>query len=72
MAARIHNRSVGRLIFSAGLRKDGERTFSVASDIREGGPVVGVVITPWLAVMIFDRPRLDALAAQLEAAEAVR
>jgi hypothetical protein len=70
MAPRIHNRHVGRLIFSVGLRRDGERSFSVASDVRDGGPVVLAVITPWVILVVFDQSTLNALADQMEAEEA--
>jgi hypothetical protein len=67
----IRNRRVGRFIFSAGLRRDGERSFAVSSDWRDGGTVIVAIITPWVIVIVFDRPRLDALAEVLDAAEAV-
>jgi hypothetical protein len=70
MAPRIKNRHIGRFILSVGLRRDGERSFSVASDARDGGPVMLAVITPWVILVVFDEPTLDALAAQMEAEEA--
>jgi hypothetical protein len=67
MAPRIKNRHIGRFILSVGLRRDGERSFSVASDVRDGGPVVLTVITPWVIFVVFDQSVLQALADQWEA-----
>lgn len=71
MTARIHNRHIGRFILSVGLRRDGERSFSAASDVRDGGPVVVALITPWVIFVVFDQSVLQALADQWEAEEAV-
>jgi hypothetical protein len=70
MAATLHNRSVGPFIVSVGLRADGGRSVEFKSDVREGGPVVGAFITPGPIVIVFHRPTLNALAAQMDAEEA--
>jgi hypothetical protein len=66
MAARLHNKRIGRFVLSAGLRADGGRSVEVKSDYRDGGPVVLALITPGPIVMVFHVPTLDALLAQYE------
>jgi hypothetical protein len=67
MSATLHNLNVGPFIVSTGLRADGGRSVEVKSDLRDGGPVVVALITPGPIVVVFHRPTLDALAAQLDA-----
>ena len=69
MSATLHNLNIGPFIISAGLRKDGGRSVEIKSDIREGGAVVATLITPGPIVVVFHRPTLDALAAQLDNVE---
>ncbi len=69
MSATLHNLNVGPFIVSAGLRKDGGRSVEVKSDWSDGGPIIAALITPGPIVVVFHRPTLDALAAQLDADE---
>jgi hypothetical protein len=66
VSATLHNLNVGPFIVSAGLRKDGGRSVEVSSDWRDGGPVLVALVTPGPIVVVFHRPTLDVLAAQLD------
>ena len=65
MSATIRKTRRGRVIFTAGLRRDGESSFDVASDWRDGGTVIVAFATPWVVIAIFDGPRLDIVADEL-------
>jgi hypothetical protein len=62
MSPVIRKRRIGPVILTAGLRRDGNHSWSVADDHRDGGPVIVAITTPWVVVAIFDGPRLEAYA----------